>query len=590
MELVPRRIVVDCGGSVHAAPLPSGGRASLGVGPLEVEIERGGSGWSWSVGNRGDAPVPVRSVAVVLDVVAVREPLRLFRHGYQSWSPTGVAVLGRDVDPSTRADLPFLQGVHAADDRTVTWPGELRSEWVTLLVDADAGGEPVLVGFTGGDRHDGTFRLRPRGQEGMTELWVEAFLGDALLPAGAGRQLHPVVVGGPGGALELLAAWADVVAAAGGARSTAPRPVGWCSWYHYFGAVTETDVGANLALADRIPGDLFQVDDGFQVEIGDWLATNERFPSGLEGLVERITGAGRRPGLWLAPFLASPASDLATGHPSWLAGGPGTSDREPLLAWWNPAWGGGRDGFMYALDTTNPEVLDHLEGLGASLAGGGFGYLKLDFTFAPACSGRWSDPTRTPAERVRAGFDALRRGAGESTVLVGCGVPLANVVGVADTVRIGPDVAPCWALDPADEIVPGFLGVQPATRHAFANTVTRGFMHRRLWVNDPDCVMVRTEQTSLTPAAAAAWAATVALSGGAVVVSDDLSLVDGGAARLLAEAVALGGRADDAARAGATLEVDGLLDAAVPAVVHGAGATLRIDTTTGRCLGDLPWE
>ena len=48
---------------------------------------------------------------------------------------------------------------------------------------------------------------------------------------------------------------------------------------------------------------------------------------------------------------------------------------------------------MYSLDTTHPEVLAHLEALAHDLVEwAGFGYLKLDFTFAPGVDGRWHDP------------------------------------------------------------------------------------------------------------------------------------------------------------------------------------------------------
>jgi len=32
----------------------------------------------------------------------------------------------------------------------------------------------------------------------------------------------------------------------------------------------------------------------------------------------------------------------------------------PLATWFNPPWGGGQDGLMYSLDTTNPAVVEHL--------------------------------------------------------------------------------------------------------------------------------------------------------------------------------------------------------------------------------------
>ena len=142
---------------------------------------------------------------------------------------------------------------------------------------------------------------------------------------------------------------------------------------------------------------------------------------------------------------------------------------------------------MYGLDTTHPGVAAHLEAVAAAVVDAGFPYLKLDFTFSPSVDGGYVDPARTPAERVRDGFAAIRRGAGPDAFLLGCGVPLANVVGLVDANRIGPDVAPTWSLDPSAEVVAGYLGSQPATAHAFTNTLTRAYMHRRLWLNDPDC-------------------------------------------------------------------------------------------------------
>ena len=113
---------------------------------LDVRTGDGGTVMRWSVANRADTDVTVRSVAAVYAVDAA-EPVRMLRHGYQSWSPTGAATLGHDADPSTRADLPFLQAVHHADQRTVVAPGELRSEWLTVL--ADLHGGIVVGGFDG---------------------------------------------------------------------------------------------------------------------------------------------------------------------------------------------------------------------------------------------------------------------------------------------------------------------------------------------------------------------------------------------------------------------------------------------------------
>jgi len=51
-------------------------------------------------------------------------------------------------------------------------------------------------------------------------------------------------------------------------------------------------------------------------------------------------------------------------------------------------------------------------------------------------------------------------------------------------------------------------------------------MHRRLWLNDPDCLMLRARETRLTADERAALAATIAASGGMLIISDDMSLLD----------------------------------------------------------------
>jgi alpha-galactosidase len=569
----------DRGGRSESASV-DGSPGTVGLGPLEVELGLSDAGATWAVSNRGDRDVRIRSIGLVYRIDGGDGPVRVFRNGYQSWSPTTTGVLGVDADPSVRADLEFLQAVHHADQRRAR-PGELRSEWVTVLADS-SGSAPVLVGFDGGDRHDGTLRLR--AEDDGTEVRAEAFLGDASVAAGERRQLHAVEVArsAESGCSGLLDRWAAAAGARAGARTGAPFQVGWCSWYQYFHDVTEEDIRSNLALSGDWPFEVFQVDDGYQAAIGDWLDTNDRFPTGLAGLASAIRAAGRTPGLWLAPFLVAPDSVVARRHPDWIARHRvDGADAGPLRTWWNPPWGGGEDGFMYGLDTTHPEVVAHLEHVAAAVVDAGFPYLKLDFTFSPSVDGGYADPGRTPAERVRAGFAAIRRGAGDAAFLLGCGVPLSNVVGLVDANRIGPDVAPLWALDPADEVVPGYLGIQPATAHAFTNTLTRAFMHRRLWLNDPDCLMLRSTDTALGETAARTWAQAVGVSGGMALVSDDLSLLDADARRLLDEVVALGRTADAAAAAGDGPRCDDLLEPGPPSRLTSRAGRLEVDTFAG---------
>ena len=80
--------------------------------------------------------------------------------------------------------------------------------------------------------------------------------------------------------------------------------------------------------------------------------------------------------------------------------------------------------------------------------------------------------------------------------------------------------------------------------NAWRNTLSRSFLHRRLWLNDPDCLMLRTDRTRLEPEQMRAWALAVGVSGGMALVSDDLALLGADARALLDEVIALGREAD----------------------------------------------
>src|SRR3989442_1912619 len=69
--------------------------------------------------------------------------------------------------------------------------------------------------------------------------------------------------------------------------------------------------------------------------------------------------------------------------------------------------------------------------------------------------------------------------------------------------RTGGDVAASWG------------GIQGPARAA----ALRSFYHRTVWLNDPNCLVVRPP---LTEREAQAWASIVAVTGGATLFSDNL--------------------------------------------------------------------
>ncbi len=305
----------------------------------------------------------VRSVRIVHDVDHVGS-LRMLRQGYQSWSRTAVATLGSDRDPSTTpGSLEMMQGVHHADQRSVKGD-ELRSEWVTVARRRRRG-RASSPGSACRYHHDGTWRLRT-AEDGRVELTAEAFLGDATLASGARRALHAFGTRARRRSVADARQVGDARAGEGdGARTGAPYQVGWCSWYHYFHDVTEEHIKSNLARAAEWPFDVFQIDDGYQAAIGDWLVTNEKFPSELSSLAPR--DRGRRSSTGYLVGAVHRRARLAGRDTSIPTGSRERPNGKPLWGMFNPSWGGGLGGVMYALDTTQPDVLAHLEQVARSL-------------------------------------------------------------------------------------------------------------------------------------------------------------------------------------------------------------------------------
>ncbi len=99
-----------------------------------------------------------------------------------------------------------------------------------------------------------------------------------------------------------------------------PIPKGWCSWYGYYEKVSEDDILENL----KVMGTEFDqleyvlIDDGYQAFMGDWLTPSEKFSRGVGALVESIKKSGKKPAIWIAPFIAQAESQVFRKHRNWF--------------------------------------------------------------------------------------------------------------------------------------------------------------------------------------------------------------------------------------------------------------------------------
>ena len=411
----------------------------------------------------------------------------------------------------------------------------------------------------------GLVYLRPEG--GAVRIEVELVLERTLAP-GESAELDPVRVALGADPVALLQQHADDHGREAGARTAARFQAGWCTWYHFFHEVDEQDLLRNVealrTARTDFPIDVVQLDDGYQREIGDWLETNDKFPRGLAPVAEAIRTAGFHAGLWTAPFVVVPKSRPYAAHPEWLLRDPSGDGllRGLLHPEWNPI-----DGSVQVLDLSRDDVVEHLEATFRAIHALGFSYHKLDFLYAAAMPATAHDPDVPRAVRLRRGLEAVRRAVGESDFMLGCGCPLGAAVGIVDGMRIGPDVAPKWGVD-APVVIPGIEATQPSTRSAVRSVLARAFMHRRLWLNDPDCLMARTNDTELSADEARTLAAAIGGTGGMLIFSDDVPELTAGDRDLVRDTLELAREVDGLA-GGRAVRTLGLLEDEIP---HGVVA------------------
>jgi alpha-galactosidase len=392
---------------------------------------------------------------VLATVPVAREEARIYEHGWQSWSPTVAYRL--DQRPFRPVSDPRRVGNYRPER---TAPHD--AFWGEGLLAVDPG--------TG----DGVHVFAAPSASGPIPSISAELSGDDVVVRADGDVVHTVVDAGPVAegwtAIDgALARWADDFTAAEGVGPLRSPPTAWCSWYHYFEEVAQTDIEENLEAMGELdlPLDVVQIDDGYQAEMGDWLALSDRFAS-LPDIVGRIRAAGRRAGIWVAPFLMGERSAVLRDHPEWAIGGV------------SPGTGWGQD--LAALDVTHTGAEAYLREVFGTLREFGFDYFKIDFIYAGAMEGRRADTSVSGVDAYRHGLRVIRDAIGPEAYLLGCGAPILPSVGLVDAMRIGPDIG--HHFEPLD----GDLS-QPSQRAAAQNSRWRAWQHGRFWVNDPDCLV-----------------------------------------------------------------------------------------------------
>ena len=285
---------------------------------------------------------------------------------------------------------------------------------------------------------------------------------------------------------------------------------GYTSWYNYYQKINEDIILRDLDGLDRAKDSvsIFQIDDGYETFVGDWLDPNPaKFPNGMKYVADKIHDKGYLAGIWIAPFSAQRVSKVAKEHPDWLIK---DEKGKPLLGC--QGWGG-----AYTLDFYHPEAREYIKNFFNVIVNEwGFDMVKLDFLYSEAMLPRHG---KTRGTIMCEAMDFLRECVGEDKLILGCGVPLGPSFGVVDACRIGCDVSPHFEFNFIDKLLLNMEIVN--TRHAINNTFLRRHLDQRVFCNDPDVFFLRDNNLKFTKDQKLLLAKVNNLFGSVLFVSDN---------------------------------------------------------------------
>ncbi len=419
---------------------------------------------------------------------------RYLRNGYQSWDGSFFVAPGTSPGDGPPGKAPTLGFAMTA-----------------LLAE---GGGALVLGFTRHDRFQSQFRFGGTAETMTIDV-------ETLLDRTGATEGEPLVLFENDDVEAALRHWSQIVA---GESPITPRTqdrriTGWCSWYNHYAMIDDTVLRAELASCTAfrdshdVPLDVFQIDDGFTPEMGDWLDTRPQFPLGMQPLLADIAAAGFTPGLWIAPFMVGNRSKLYAAHPDWvvqdIAGGPLVQMHFYGEFRWHK-----RSEEYYILDVTHPQAAAYIgEVFRIWTQDWGAGYFKTDFMLFGSEYGPdravWHDNGLSRIAVWRRMAAIIRENIGEALWL-GCGCPLWASVGYVDAVRIGRDIGVTWH---------GEYSAESLLR----DLATRNHANGVLWQADPDCILLRANFHDLNDVQIDSLARLGAAAGGVLMTSDTLA-------------------------------------------------------------------
>ena len=322
---------------------------------------------------------------------------------------------------------------------------------------------------------------------------------------------------------------------------------GWSSWSCMYGTVTEDDVLKQAKLTKEISekADMIQIDDGWQnggTFCGDWTSNNETFKSGLEELSKSLKENNQRLGLWFAPTVFANTGTLYKEHNDFnIFYEDGRTER---VFGGNQVLCADNDGSKFPIDLENENALKHIENsFKNAVENYDCHYFKIDFLIRSLIrcvnGDNLTNVTYNNAPSVKVYKNAMkliRKAVGDSFMMA-CGAPITESIGIFDAIRTSPDITWTWSKPPRPytywEIV----------RNNIQNVYLRSYYHGKVFLADADALVVRGElgrkDDDYTPTLeeARTWATTVALSGSAVLINEEIEKLPAERINLIKEVI-----------------------------------------------------
>lgn len=443
--------------------------------------------------------------------------ISFLRNGYQSWSTT------RSYSFKDKPLRPWLIFVSLTSSNMANLPsnipGNLSSEMFSVITDTRHD-KSFLVGQTSPFNQFLYIKLiLNKTQREKSHFSLIYDFGRKIIYPGQTIQLDGILMA-EGETVELQRNYFSYLQKTEKIKIPQRNLKGWCTWYYYYNKIKPDDIVNNLKIIKqkKLPFDFIQIDDGYQIHVGDWLELKPDFKDRMKELADTIKARGYIPGIWLAPFIAAVKSNLVRSRPDFLLR---TEQGKAITAGYSPDWVGN---FFYALDITNPRVEEYIrQVVRIFVHEWGFKYLKLDFLYGGCMrGGNHVKAELSRAEVLKHGLTIIKEEAGKDVFIAGCGMPLSPGIGFCNSMRVGPDTAPVWR-----KIIGHIFrtGAMLGARNSMRNFMVRSPMNKKIWVNDPDCIMLRKTNTKLNEYERRTQINAIILAGGMLMFSDDLEEV-----------------------------------------------------------------